>query len=101
MNSGSGVQTGGLGAGIAGQIVRAEIGQFDLETLDIQPECAPTGEDQDDATARRLGGMEFDAEQFQRDVGRFEIDIAGLAGQHAVEAQRRDQPARRDFPEIV
>ena len=38
--------------------------------------------------------MKFDADQFQHRVRPGEIDVARLAGKHAVEAQCCDQPTR-------
>jgi len=38
--------------------------------------------------------MEFDAEQVEHGIRRIEVDVARLARQHAIEPQRRDQPAR-------
>src|ERR1700677_4332566 len=94
---GSGVQSGGFGAFAevgSPKIVRAKVGQLAFETFDVQPERAPLAEHQYRAAAGRIAGVKLDPEQFQPGFRRLQIDVARLARQHTVKAQRRDQAAR-------
>src|SRR6202051_4645099 len=79
------------------EIVGAEVGQLAFQAFDVEPQRAAMVEHQDRAAAGGVARMKFDAEQFQRGFRLSEVDIARLARQHPVEAQRRDQAARRGF----
>ena len=76
------------------EIVGTEVGQLAFQAFDVQPQRLAMAEQQKRAAAGGLAGMEFDPDQFQRRLGLLQIDVARLAGQNAVEAQRRDRTAR-------
>src|SRR5438128_3937896 len=77
------------------KIVRAEVGQLAFQAFDVEPQRAAMAEQQEGAAAGLVAGAELDPDQFEQAVLRGRVDVAGLAGQHPVEPQRRDQPARR------
>ena len=72
----------------AGRIVEeiaGEIGQFALDTFDIEPKYATSCEQQQDITPGGIGGMEFDSHQSQGRLRRGHIDVPRLAGEGPVE----------------
>ena len=77
------------GGEVAGaEVVGTEVGQLAFQAFDVQPQRLAMAEQEKRAAARGLAGMEFDPDQFQRGLGLLQIDVARLAGQNAVEAQR-------------
>jgi hypothetical protein len=67
----------------------AEIGKLRLQTFDIETNDAAARKGERYDSGRRIGLGEFNGEQIEPCVLVGSIEIAALAGQHALEAQRR------------
>src|SRR6266702_1085980 len=83
------------------QFVRPQIGQLAFQAFDVEADGAALGEQQQRAAAGLLVaavlGVKLDTDEVQNRRRRRNIDVARLAGEHAVETERRNQPARLGF----
>src|SRR4051795_9127522 len=76
------------------QLIRPQISQLAFQAFDVEADGAALGKQQQRAPAGSVLAVEFDADEVQDSVRRLEIDVARLAGEHAVEAEGGHQPAR-------
>src|SRR3954447_14384257 len=76
------------------QLIRPQIRQLAFKAFDVETDGAALGKQQQRAPAGGILAVEFNADEVQDSVRRVEVDVARLAGEHAVETEGGHQPAR-------
>src|SRR3954452_4970417 len=76
------------------QLIRPQISQLAFKAFDVEADGAALGKQQQRAPAGGILAVEFNADEVQDSVRRVEVDVARLAGEHAVETEGGHQPAR-------
>jgi hypothetical protein len=73
---------------------RPEIGELNLEALDLEPQGSATRERKGNNAGGRIGFAEFDSEQVEHVVLAVRVDAAALAAGDTLEAQSRSATAQ-------
>lgn len=78
----------GMGGAAGGFPDGTEIGQLNLQTLDLQPQCPPARKIQGDAAAGRIVFIEIDGEEIEHHIGVAGRHLLALAGIDPFKPQR-------------
>src|SRR5471032_1198639 len=72
---------------------RAEVGQFGFQAFDLEPQRSAARKIQRHYAGRPIGFSKLDRQKVEDALGAGRTDVAGLAGQHPLETQRRTPAA--------